>query len=196
MKPLSASSSRYGSVAIALHWIVAALMVVNVALGLYGTVVPDAWARAVIDTHKSIGVTVLGLAILRLLWRLAHPAPPLPAAYPRWERIAAHVVHGLLYLLILVLPITGWMHDSAWKDAASHPMSLFGLLPWPRIGWIMQVEPASKERLHDLFYGWHATLAYALYVLLGLHLVAALKHQFMDRQPELQRMGLGRMPQG
>jgi cytochrome b561 len=187
-----AESSRYSTIAIALHWIIAVLMVVNVVLGLSGDAVPDSWARPVIDTHKSIGITVLGLAILRLLWRWSHPAPPLPAAYPRWERIAAHVAHALLYVLIFTLPITGWMHDSAWKDAPTHPMKLFGLVPWPRLGWILSTEPVRKEQLHDLYFGWHVALAYALCVLFALHLVAALKHQFRDRHPELQRMGLGK----
>ena len=179
---------RYTRTAIALHWLIALLIVVNVGLGLSADYLPDDWVRPVIDTHKSIGITVLGLAIMRLLWRLTHPAPKLSSHYARWERIAAHGVHVALYLLIFALPLSGWIHDSAWKDAATHPMTLFGTIPWPRIGWVMDVEPATKERLHDLFGSLHTWFGYVLYAAFGLHVVGALKHQWLDREPELQRM--------
>ena len=179
---------RYTRTAIALHWTIASLIIVNVALALTADALPDDWIRPVIDTHKSIGITVLGLGLLRLLWRLTHRPPALPPGYPRWERAGAHLAHGLLYALILALPLSGWMHDSAWKDAATHPMQLFGLVPWPRIGWIMGIEPALKETLHDRFGAMHTWFGYALYGLFALHVVGALKHQWMDREPELQRM--------
>ncbi|MDR3416782.1 MAG: cytochrome b/b6 domain-containing protein [Nevskia sp.] len=183
-------SPRYGRPAIVLHWLVAVLMVLNVILALSADLLPEGWVRPVIDTHKSVGITVLGLALLRLLWRLSHAPPPLPAGYRSWERRTSLLVHGLLYLLMFALPLSGWLHDSAWKAAASHPMKLYGLVPWPRIGWITQLDPALKERLHDLFGGWHTALGYALYLLFGLHLAGALKHQLVDREPELQRIGL------
>ena len=179
---------RYTRLAVVLHWLIAVLILCNVALALSADSLPDNWVRPVIDTHKSIGITVLGLAVLRLLWRAGHPAPPLPADYPRWQRIAAHVAHGVLYGLILALPLSGWMHDSAWKDAATHPMSLFNLVPWPRISWILNAAPAEKERLHTVFGAVHTWLGYALYAMLALHVGAALKHQFVDRHRELQRM--------
>ncbi|MEO8935357.1 MAG: cytochrome b [Burkholderiaceae bacterium] len=180
--------ARYTRTAIVLHWAIAVLIVVNVVIGLSADSLPDSWVRPVIDTHKSIGITVLGLALMRLLWRLTHRPPALPRRYPRWERFGAHAAHALLYLLILSLPLSGWMHDSAWKDAATHPMSLFGLVPWPRIGWIMAVEPVMKERLHDLFGNLHVWLGYALYALFALHVAGALKHQWLDGEPELQRI--------
>ena len=182
-------TQRYGNTAITLHWVVAALMMVNVALGLSADLVPDSVVRRVIDTHKSIGITVLGLALLRLLWRLGHRPPPLPD-YPRWERLAAHLAHAGLYGVMFALPLTGWMHDSAWKDAAAHPMRLFGVVPWPRISWITAVEPVRREALHDLFGSWHTALGYVFYALFAAHLAGALKHQYVDRHPELQRMGL------
>ena len=180
----------YGKTAIALHWIIAAQITVNVALVLPIDLFPDSWDRPVIDMHKSIGITVLGLALMRLLWRLSHPPPALPSSYRRWERHASHLAHGLLYALMFALPLSGWMHDSAWKDAATHPMTLYGLIPWPRIGWITGIEGEHKEMLHDLFGDWHTTFGYALYVLVALHLLGALKHQFIDREPEFERMGL------
>ena len=180
--------ARYTGVAISLHWIVAVLLIVNVALGLSADYLPDGYVRPVIDLHKSIGITVLGLVLLRILWRLSHKPPAMPKTYAPWERFAAHLAHGALYVVILALPVSGWMHDSAWKGAATHPILLYGLIPWPRIGWIEAVEPHEKETLHTVFFAFHAYAAYALYALLALHIIGALKHQFWDREPELQRM--------
>lgn len=186
----SDSAIRYTRVAVVLHWLVAVLIVVNVALVLLVDHLPDDWVRPVIDTHKSIGITVLGLALLRLLWRVANPPPPMSTSYARWARKAARAVHGLFYLLMIALPLSGWMHDSAWKDAATHPMRLFGLFGWPRISFIQSIEPVFRESLHTLLGTVHTSLGYALYVLLALHIGAALKHQWLDREPELQRMSL------
>jgi len=180
--------SQYTRTAMLLHWIIAVLIIGNVLLGLSADSLPDDWVRPVIDTHKSIGITVLGLALMRILWRASHRPPPLPRDFPRWERAAAHVAHFLLYLLMIGLPLSGWMHDSAWKDAATHPMSLFGLIPWPRIGLIMNLDPAVKEPLHNQFGALHTWLGYALYALLAMHIGGALKHQWIDRQSVLKRM--------
>ncbi len=187
--------ARYTGTAIALHWVIALLIVVNVTLALTADAWPDDWVRPVIDTHKSIGITVLGLASLRLLWRLTHRPPALPREYPRWERIGAHAAHLLLYALIFAMPLSGWLHDSAWKDAASHPMTLFGVVPWPRVGWVTSLDPAAKELWHDRFGALHAWFAYVLYGLVTLHIVGALKHQWIDREPELQRMFPKKSPQ-
>ena len=182
--------ARYTRIAIVLHWLMAALILVNVGLGLSVDALPDEWVRVVIDRHKSTGITVLGLVLLRILWRLSHAPPPSPPAYARWECAAAHIVHASLYALMLLLPLSGWMHDSAWKDAATHPMSLFGLVPWPRIGLIESIDPVTKESLHDLFGTIHTGFGYVLYALLALHIGGALKHQWLDGEPELRRMSL------
>lgn len=179
---------KYTRTAMALHWLIALLIIGNVLLGLSFDYVPEARIRLVIDTHKSIGITVLGLGLMRLLWRATHPPPALPEHYPRWERMAAHLTHAALYLLIFALPISGWLHDSAWKDAATHPMKLFGLLPWPRIGAIASIEPQAREILHDVFGEVHRLFGYLLYALFALHVGGALKHQLVDKEPELQRM--------
>lgn len=180
-------NNRYSSIAIALHWVMAVLMLGNIVLIWVVDQLPDERVRLAIDTHKSIGITVLGLFILRLLWRVAHRPPALHELAP-WERLAAKLGHIGLYALLLAMPLSGWLHDSAWKDAATHPMSLFGLAPWPRIGFIMDLPPELKEQLHGLFGGAHELLADAFYVLFALHVVGALKHQFLDRQKMLQRM--------
>jgi cytochrome b561 len=184
--------ARYTRIAVILHWLIAALIVANVVLALSAEQLPEGWVRPVIDTHKSIGITVLGLAVLRLLWRVGHPSPPLPTTYPRWERSMAHLAHVALYLLIFAMPLSGWLHDSAWSGAATHPMRLFNLIPWPRIAWITELNGPTKEVLHTRFGNLHAWLAYVLYGLFALHLGGALKHQFIDKEPELERMSLKR----
>lgn len=193
ISPLSAGG-KYTRVAMALHWSIALLIIANVAMGLGAQWIPDGWVRPVIDTHKSVGITVLGLAILRLLWRATHRPPPLlshesPASlWDKMEHAAAHVTHFALYLLMFLLPLSGWMHDSAWKDAATHPMYLFGLFEWPRLGWITSLNATLKETLHDRFGSLHIWFGYCLYVLLGLHIAGALKHEWIDRQSVIRRM--------
>ena len=179
---------RYSRTAMVFHWLVALLIFANVALMWVVDSLPDDWVRPTINTHKSIGITVLGLAVMRVLWRATHPAPPLPASYPGWERWSAHAAHGALYLLIFALPLSGWAHDSAWKEAASHPMFLYGLVPWPRIGWLTAIDPSQKDYWHGLLGSVHTSFAYVLYAMVAAHVLGALKHQWLDREPELQRM--------
>ena len=179
---------RYTPTAMVFHWLIALLMFANVLIMWVVDHLPDGMVRPAIDAHKSFGITVLGLAIMRVLWRATHPPPPLPATYPGWERWGAHAAHAMLYALIFCLPLSGWMHDSAWKDAPSHPMYLYGLIPWPRIGWLMAIDPANKDYWHSLLGSVHTSFAYVLYAMVVLHVAGALKHQWLDREPELQRM--------
>jgi cytochrome b561 len=183
---------RYSRVAATLHWVIAALIAINVTLGFTAELFPDDWVRPAIDLHKSVGFTVLGLVLLRILWRLSHKPPPLPGSYPRLERIGAHAAHIVLYGLILLLPISGWMHDSAFKDAAAHPLQLFWIIPWFRIGRIAHLPPATKEVVHGQLFALHVWAGYALYALVALHILGALKHQFIDGHAEFQRMRIGR----
>lgn len=179
---------RYTRTAMVLHWLIALFITINVALIWSVDLIPEDGIRPVIDAHKSFGVTVLGLVLMRVLWRFARRPPPLPDFYAPSEKAAAHGVHIALYVLMVALPLTGWMHDSAWKAAAEIPMYWFGLIQFPRIGWIMNIEPGFKERLHDVFGSAHIWLSYILYALVGLHIAAALKHQWWDKHPELERM--------
>ena len=179
---------RYTRTAMVLHWLVALLIIGNLLLVWSIGWLADPLVRPAIDLHKSVGLTVLGLALLRVLWRLSHPAPKLPRHYPRIERITAHATHLLLYVLILALPISGYIHDSAFAQAAAHPLRLFGVLPFPRIGAIRSLDPATKAHVHAVWFAVHVWLGYALYALLALHVLGALKHQFIDRRPELRRM--------
>lgn len=180
--------ARYTRTAIFFHWLIALLVIGNFLIGQFVEAFGDDNVRFMINTHKSIGITVLGLAIMRLLWRWTHTPPAYPVHYKRWETRAAHWVHVLLYVLLFTLPITGWLLDSAWKAAPEVKMFWFGLFEWPRIGWIMNIEPLFKERLHDIFGGVHEIAGKILLALFVFHVAGALKHQWFDKQPELQRM--------
>ncbi|OYY91686.1 MAG: cytochrome B [Sphingomonas sp. 28-66-16] len=179
---------RYTHLAITFHWLVAIGIVVNVVLALTWDFYPDAQVRPAINFHKSLGITVLGLVVLRILWRLTHRPPTLPAGYRPWEVTLSHLTHLLLYAVILAMPLTGWIMDSAWEKAAQNPMFLFGLFEWPRLGFIMALDPATKKTVHDVFGQAHELIAWAIYGLVFLHIAGALKHQFLDKERELQRM--------
>jgi cytochrome b561 len=171
-------ASKYTRTAMVLHWTIALLIIVNVMLGLGSESLPDSMVRFAIDTHKSIGITVLGLVILRILWRTTHRPPPMPRSFPKLEQIAAHVA----------LPLSGWMHDSAWKDAATHPMYYFGLFTWPRVGFIEHIDPQVRETLHTRLGMLHTWFGYALYALFAMHIGGALKHSWIDRRSVISRM--------
>lgn len=183
---------RYTRVAMLLHWLIAALIVINVLLAWTWDLLSKPEAHAVENVHKSIGLTVLGLALLRLLWRFSHRPPAYPAPYQRWERLLSHGVHGLLYVVMLGLPLTGYIMDSAPKGPVPHPIIWFGLFEFPHIGAIVNLAPLVRRQVHEFFESAHELSAYALYALLFLHVAGALKHQFIDREKELQRMWWGR----
>ena len=183
--------SRYTRPAIVLHWLIAALIITAVALGWLANFAPNPAVRPIIDAHKSVGILVFGLAVLRLLWRFGH-RPPAMDAYSKTEIRAAHAAHWLLYALMLALPITGYLHDSAFKFAAQHPLKIFWLIPFPRLAVIAHMAPGPKQIFHDRLFALHVWLGYALYALFALHVAGALKHQFFDHEKELQRMGVGR----
>ena len=187
------SPGRYTGVAIALHWIVALLIVVNIGLAWTWPNVGEDSVRPLINNHKSIGITILALVTMRLLWRVTHRPPALDPQLSPWERRLAHVVHVLLYVVMFVMPLSGWIMDSAYKDAATHPNLYFGLFEWPRIGWITALDPATKKWVHDTFGAVHGLTGDAIYALVALHIAGALKHQFIDKHRELARMGMGRV---
>jgi cytochrome b561 len=180
--------ARYTNTAIVLHWIIALGVVTNVTLAwLWPHSLPDDVVRPTIDVHKSIGITILGLALMRLLWRASHAPPPIPTTYQKWEISLAHITHVLLYVILFAMPLTGWIMDSAFKDAAKFPMHYFGTFVFPRIPWIMQLDQPLKENIHTWFGKAHEWLSYVLYVLFVLHVAGALKHQLAGDK-ELQRM--------
>jgi cytochrome b561 len=180
-------NARYTRTAIILHWLIALGVIGNVTLALSWPHAADERVRPMIDLHKSVGITILGLAIMRLLWRATHKPPAFAIGYKRWEVTVAHIVHWLLYFVIFAMPLTGWIMDSGYKDAATHPMFLYGLFEWPRIGFIMHLDPATRDRVHDLFGEAHELIAWLVFALFALHVAGALKHQ-LEGHKELQRM--------
>ena len=186
MMPPLEDSRRYSATAIALHWLLGVALVAMFAVGLYMTSLPFSPARLKLyNWHKWAGVTVLALSLLRLLWRVTHRPPPLPApvaaAMPRWQHIAHHGTHHLLYALFFIVPLVGW----AYSSAAGFPIVWFGLVQLPDL-----VSP--NPDLAELIKPWHGYTAYALAALVLLHVAAALKHQFIDRDGLLSRMLPGR----
>lgn len=179
---------RYTRVAIILHWLVAALVITNVVLAWTFGHVPDAIAQPVTDTHKSIGIITLGLVVMRILWRIGHRPPDFPKTMPRRELLLVRTTHLALYFMIVAMPLSGWIYDSAWKDAPSNPIHFFGLFDMPRITWIANMPDIPKEKVDVIFGKVHVWLSYLLYFLFTLHVAGALKRQFRNREPELQRM--------
>ena len=171
-------SERYTPAAIALHWIVALLILANLALGLYTVDMPLSPQKLRnFSFHKWIGVTVFLLAAARLLWRLGHPAPALPAAMPPWERQTAHATHVLLYVLFFAAPLTGWLSSSAQGFQTVY----LGVVPIPDL--------LSKDKgLADALKLIHRSINYTMAGVIILHVAAALKHHFVDRDDVLRRM--------
>lgn len=170
------SVSRYTRVAIGLHWAIALLIIVNLAIGLFA----DSLFKGMIPAHKSIGMLVLALSLARLLWRLTHRPPPLPATVKPWEKGLAHAVHGLFYALMILIPLSGWVFTSA--SPKRYPLDFFGLFPLPMF-------PVAQDKAtSDLVAERHEQLAWAMIGLLVLHLAAVLKHRFLDRDGTMERM--------
>ena len=185
------SRTRYGTVAMSLHWLIAALVIANICLGLYfsGLNRDDPNLFALVQTHKSIGLTVLTLSVVRLAWRLVNPVPPLPPGMNAVTRFAAHASHFLLYFLIIAIPLSGWALVSA--SPLGLPTMYFGLFEWPHIGFLADLTRAQKEPLRHDFGAMHVVLAWSAIALVPIHILAALYHQFIRRDDVLKRMWPG-----
>jgi cytochrome b561 len=181
-----AGARRFSTAAILLHWTIAVLIVTNLAIGLKLDDIHGLAKFMALQWHKSFGITVLALSLARFGWRIAHPPPPYPPELGRWERAAASTVHWGFYALMLGLPLTGWMIVSA--SPTNIPTVLYQAIPWPHIGPIHHLPIPTRKRLEHQLTGVHATLAWIALALLALHVAAALKHQFLDRNRVLWRM--------
>jgi cytochrome b561 len=181
-----AAAPRYSAVAMTLHWVLALAILTAFAVGLYVEGLPFSPEKLkLLNWHKWAGVTILFLSVLRLVWRLTHRPPELPAKVrqhmPGWQMAAFHGTHHLMYLLFFAVPLAGW----AYSSAKGFPIVWFGVLPLPDL-------LAKDEALAHFFREAHELAAFGLIGLVGLHVAAALKHQFIDRDGLLDRMRPGR----
>ncbi|MDV7339553.1 cytochrome b [Terasakiella sp. A23] len=168
----------FGTIAKGFHWIMVLGFIALYVIGFYMTGLPlgpEMFEQIAI--HKSIGILVLGLAVLRLIWRFINPTPDLPKDMPVHERLGAHFSHIALYAVMLIMPISGW----AMSSAANFPVSVFGWFTLPAL-----IEP-SKAALENLK-TFHGIMAWAILGLIALHVAAALKHHFINKDDVLTRM--------
>ena len=174
---LRSNDRQWGSVAKFFHWTTALLIIGNGIFGLAMDLASSPMQKINwLALHKSIGLTVLALLLLRLLWRVGDRRPKEDPA-PRWQQIAAHAVHGMLYLLIAALPLTGWWFNSV----TGKPLQFFKLFNLPALG-------AASPDLRHLSHSVHENLFWFLVVILVLHIGGALKHHLIDRDNTLLRM--------
>ncbi len=171
-------ADSWGAPAKLFHWVMAALILAQIALGLMAASWRVSPAKLeLFFWHKSTGMLILALVALRLLWRLANPAPMLPPGMAAWERAAARLSHLFLYALMIALPVTGWIVNSA----SNVPFRIFWLIPLPAI-------VAPDEPTADLAALVHGGLAALLALALVAHVGAALRHHFVKRNTVLIRM--------
>jgi cytochrome b561 len=170
---------RYTKTAVLFHWLTVLLILSGFALGLTMVSIPGITPTKLkyFSWHKWIGVTVLGLSCLRLMWRLTHPAPAYPPTMPDWQKKMASVLHGLLYALIFAVPVSGYFYSLA----SGVPVVYLGIIPLPVL-----IEP--DQELKSALKLLHFTLNMTLLAAFCLHVSAALKHHFIDRDGLLKRM--------
>ena len=183
--PARSTATSWGAVARLFHWGMLLLIIGSISVGFYMTDLPLGPNKLKIYAlHKSIGLTLLGLAALRLLWRLGERRPVLPPM-PAWQQRAAAATHVLLYLLLFVIPMSGWLFNSA----AGFPLQWFHLVNLPAL-------TAADPRLKVLAKEVHETGVFALISIVLVHAAAALKHHFVDRDGTLRAMlpGTGDRP--
>lgn len=170
--------ARYSTGAIWLHWIIAALIVVNLFLGFFHEDFERSVRGSMMMVHKATGLTILALSLARLAWRLTHRPPDFDAVMKRWEVAAARAGHWAFYALMIVLPLTGWLLISTGKRPLTSYFGLFDVPPLP-------VSAAG----HDTWGELHEILAYAILALLVLHVGAAIKHHVAGHRHLIGRMG-------
>ena len=183
---MAAHRTRYSDVAILLHWLIAALIFINIWYGWRMGQLKGLAQYELFQLHKSIGVSVLILSVIRLGWRVMNPAPALPASMTRFERGVAGATHWVLYGFMLILPLTGWVVVSA--SPYNLPTLLFKSAPWPHLGFVHDLPMATRKLIEDQVGDVHAWLAWSLLALAALHVAAAIKHLVWDRDDVAARM--------
>lgn len=178
---------RYSSVAMALHWLIAALILLDFALAISfshfdpGDALYFGFAYA---EHMSVGMLVLVLSLLRLIWRLLYRVPPLPADMGMAARFLARGAHALLYVFMLAAPLSGW----AVLSLRNKPPVLLGSVHWPNIQFLTDMDHARRSAIHDAVLPGHIWLSYIGITLVGAHLLAALYHHYFRHDDVLRRM--------
>lgn len=176
------SADSWGAVARGFHWLIAALILAQFAIGSIAEEMKLTPAKLDLFVwHKSLGVTVLALAVFRLAWRFVNPTPAPPPGIPNWEQKLAAVAHGLIYVLIFAVPLSGWLVS----DASRVPFKAFFIVSMPDL-------IATNHDLQEAAAEVHEALTTALLLLVILHVAAALRHHFLLRDDVLRRMLTGR----
>ena len=183
---MAQAKNRYSAVAITLHWVIAALILYNLYIALQLDDLRGLAKFNLFQIHKSVGLTVLMLSLARLAWRLTHRPPPLPAETPRWEKFGAHAAHWALYALMIGIPLTGWVIVSA--SPTNIPTLIFKTVPWPHLGFVHDLAMPARRLLEKQLGEVHMALGFGMGFLIVLHVAAALKHQFWNRDEVLGRM--------
>jgi len=172
------TTQRWGALSQLLHWLIVVLIIVQVTLAEMADELPAGMKKlTLLARHKSFGITILGLALLRLAWRLRNPTPLLPGTLKPYERALARITHLMLYVLLFAMPLSGWMMSSA----RGFPVSWFGLFQLP------DLVPKNKA-LYEALLTTHGTLAAVLAAVVALHAAGALKHHFIHKDDVLRRM--------
>lgn len=181
-----AIKQRYSNIAIGLHWLMALLLIGMLVFGKIMTSMDDASPLRYLFTqwHKTTGIMLLFLALLRILWRLGHAAPAHPAHAPAWEKFAASASHFVLYALLFLIPISGWLMVSA--SELNIDTLLFGVIPFPDVPYIGQLD--NRAELTERFHSAHEWLSHGLIAIVLLHIGAAFKHFLIDKDDVMPRM--------
>jgi cytochrome b561 len=178
------TTQRYHAVAMSLHWLIGLLIIVNLLMGLSFGYMDKAVRFEFMQLHKSFGITVLLLTVVRILWRFAKGAPAEPSTLKRWEVVVSGLVHFLLYGMMIMIPFSGWALVSS--SSLGIPTVLYGIISWPHLPFFEGVP--DLKAVHERIQTTHAWLAYSTLFLLFLHVGAGLKHHFMQRDEILFRM--------
>jgi cytochrome b561 len=170
---------RYSRGAMWFHWVIAALIAVNLFLGFYHESFGKAATPWMMFFHKALGITVLGLTLARLLWRLGHRPPPFDPSLRQWEALLARITHWLFYGAMIALPLTGWLLSSS-SGRATNFFGMFEIAPLP---------VSKSDWAHDLFEELHELLGWLMLALIALHVAGALKHHLQGHRHLIGRMG-------
>ncbi|GGA85911.1 cytochrome b [Arenimonas soli] len=182
--PIRNTTERWGWVSISIHWLTVLMVLSLVVVGLVMQELANSPTKIeVYALHKSFGLTVFALTVLRLLWRLFAGTPAAAAGVPRWQQLAAQASHAALYVILLAMPLSGWLYNSA----SGFPLKWFGLFGLPKLSGYDPDVKAFALAMHE----W---LFIALAVIVTVHAAAALKHHYFDRDATLSRMLPGLPP--